>query len=134
MTQDIRQSPEWTNFMQAIGWEVVKLANINTFIKKIPCAPVSLVKILRPPWPIPFAAIDELARKRRALFVKIQPDLLNQDTISEIFTKNGYQRDSWPTIPTKTIQHDLTPSEEVLYRKLSKDARQSIRKAEEYGY
>lgn len=138
MGGDIRQSEQWAEFMRNIGWQVLELetksSKIKIFIKKIPLIG-SVIKIHRPNLPIPLAEIDEIARKNRALFVKIQPNVEKQEgsaLINEL-EEHSYVKDTWPLLPTKTIQIDLTKDEKILLAEMSKDARYSIRRAQKNG-
>lgn len=124
--------------MRSIGWHVLELetknSKIKTFIKRIPLIG-SVIKIHRPNLPIPFAEIDEIARKNRALFVKIQPSAEKQagsELINQLEDRS-YVKDTWPLIPTRTIKIDLTKDEKKLFAEMSKDARYSIRRAHRNG-
>lgn len=113
---DLRQSEEYANYIKSLGWEVVKASNkVNVFVKKLPIIG-SLIKIQRPD-NINLKEIDEVAKKYRAIFVKIEPER----------EKNleGYKRDGWPLLPTKTVIIDL---DQIV---IKKDTRYCIRKAEE---
>lgn len=122
---DLRQSPQFGKFTETIGWQVEKCqmpnAKCQIFIRKIPLLPFSIIKIQRPDF-IPFEKIDEIAKKYRALFVKIEP---NQQ-----LNKNSYRADSWPLLCTKTIWIDLTKTENQLWKAVEKETRYCIRKAE----
>ncbi|MFZ5365763.1 MAG: lipid II:glycine glycyltransferase FemX [Patescibacteria group bacterium] len=106
---DLRQSPEYARFMEKIGWKVeeCRIENVKCkiFIKRLPLLG-SFIKICRP-GQSPLKQIDQIAKKYRAFAVQI-----------------NYS-------PTKTLQLDLTQSEEKIFAQFKKDARYEIRKAEE---
>jgi lipid II:glycine glycyltransferase (peptidoglycan interpeptide bridge formation enzyme) len=132
---DLRQSPQWANYMEALGWEVEKVDNCQIFIKKLPPGLGSFVKILRPNPPIPFGEIDKIAKKHKAWFVKLEPNETTNEsriTNSEL-RRHGFRPSSWPLIPTKTFQIDLTRSKETLFKRCEKRARNAIRKADKMG-
>lgn len=100
-----------------------KKRSVNAFVKKIPILG-SVIKIQRPPAIPSEKALDHLALKHRALFIKIEPN--NSDQLAA----NSFQLDSWPLLPTKTLRLDLKKSEEDLWNNLDSDAQYSIREAE----
>ena len=116
-----------------------KLGNTKVFIRKIP--PFGAVAKIQRPVEIPTVAeIDRLAKKHRVLFVKIEPlSTVNNQQIArfgeaepsyELLTNHGFVHDSSPNLATKTVILDLTKSEGELWKDLSQDARQSVRKAQ----
>jgi len=125
MLSNLRQSKEWARFLASQGWIVEEVGGTKAYIRKLPVYG-SVIKIQRPPKVPPVEAIDKLAQKHRALFVKVEP---LSTANYELSTSHGFIHDSSPNLPTKTIIIDLTKSEEELWQNLSQDARQSIRKA-----
>ena len=121
---DLRQSLQFGKFTRAIGWQVAKIDGCQVFIRPLPLIG-SIIKIQRPP-SILFEKIDALAKKHRALFVKLEPLAINH----KLFAKHGFRQDSWPLLPSKTIWIDLSKTEEQLWRQMAKDSRYCIKKAE----
>jgi len=134
----LRQSNEWAEFMRKIGWHIEEVEKDNQitkiFIKRIPLIG-SVIKIHRPTPPLPFEEFDQIAQKYRALFVKIQPNISKEqgEKLIKQLEDSGYGKDTWPLIPTKTIQIDLTQARNTLFSSMSKDARYSIRRAQRNG-
>jgi len=139
MDPDLRQSDGWAEYLESQGWLVEKLGNTKVFVRKIP--PFGAVAKIQRPAEIPTVAeIDRIARKHHVLFVKIEPlSTVNNHQIArfveaepsyELLTNHGFVRDSSPNLATKTVIIDLTKSEDELWRDLSQDARQSVRKAQ----
>ncbi len=120
--QDLRQSQEYTRYMEKIGWRVEEG---KIFIRMIPLLG-SIIKIQRPE-KIDFSRINHLAKKYRTLFIKIEP--LNRKDAEEAKTQNFKENNS-PLLCSKTIQVDLTPSEEKIMAQMKKDARYEIRKSQ----
>jgi len=113
--------------LESQGWLVEKLGGTKVFIRKIP--PFGAVAKIQRPAKIPVVAeIDRIARENHALFVKIEP--LSTASNFELLTNHGFVRDSSPNLATKTVILDLTKSEDELWKDLSQDARQSVRKAQ----
>ncbi len=128
-TEDLRQSTEYADYMRRRGWEVGKLkassekGKVNYFVKKLPLIG-SVVKIQHPQ-AVPLKnELDTLAKRHRALFVKIEPAISHPPLAGSYL-----QADTWPLLPSKTLHLDLAQPEELLWEKLDPDARYSIRKA-----
>ena len=144
--------------MKQCGWIVENIQypvssiqyQTNVFIRRIPLIG-SVIKIQHPAVVPPEKELDKLAKKHRALFIKIEP--LDFAPPRERFGKEksqtlhgvkslalgncrtlgnwrGFGPDTWPLLPSKTLHLDLTKSEEDLWENLNQDARYSIRKAE----
>lgn len=132
---DLHQTPEWSDFMSRLGWKIEEIYSpdksqtCRVFIKDIPIFG-SIVKTMHPAF-ISFEKLDELARRRRALFIKLEPgeNFPNENVLAQ----HGYLPDNWPLCPTKVVRVDLHPSAEELWGNFAKDARYSIRKAERNG-
>jgi lipid II:glycine glycyltransferase (peptidoglycan interpeptide bridge formation enzyme) len=122
---DLRQTEGWAKYLKTQGWKAEDLNSAKIYIRKIPLFG-SVIKIQRPEEIPPIKKIDELAEKYHAIMVKLEP-LSNQDCDRTV--KGGFRPDPAPNLPTKTLIVDLTKSEEDLWRNLSQDARQSIKKA-----
>lgn len=127
---DLRQTTGWAKYLQSQGWEVeelkVKSAKCKVYIRKIPWLG-SVMKIQRPEELPPFEEIDRIAKKHRALLLKLEP--LNAEQYN-LAAENGFAPDTSPNLAAKTIIIDLTKSEQELWDDLSQDARQSVRKAQ----
>jgi len=122
---DLRQSPAWGKYLESLGWKAVKLdRRVQALVRKVPFLG-SVIKIQRPP-KIPFEKIDRLAKKERALFVKLEPVDKKPSLRS-----HGFRKDGWPLLPPRTLHIDLTPPLTKIKSRFSKDARQAIRKAAE---
>lgn len=125
---DLRQSPQFGKYTEAIGWQVEKIGDCHVFIRQLPLIG-SIIKIQRPN-SIPFKKIDELAKRYRALFVKIEPiQQLSNKTMKRL-KSHGFRQDSWPLLPTKTIWIDLTKTANQLWKEMEKETRYCIKKAE----
>ena len=132
---DLHQAPDWGKFMEKIGWRSLLVtggpgeAPSRVYLKKIPLLG-SIIKIPRPTSPLPYSALEKLARAERALFVKVEP--LDEREITTL-TKNGYDEDHWPLTPTCVIKIDLRASLPEIQKNFHEDARYSLRKAERNG-
>ena len=122
--RDLRQTDGWAKYLQSLGWEVEEIPgperSCKIYIRKVPLIG-AVVKLQRPAAVPPAEEIDRIAKEHRALFVKLEP--------SRPVSMAGFEPDRNPNLPTKTVVIDLTRSGAELWEDLSKDARQSIRKA-----
>jgi lipid II:glycine glycyltransferase (peptidoglycan interpeptide bridge formation enzyme) len=152
VTQDLRQSPKWAQYLNWVGWKSVRTSNgtandslnatsgstpnhtpnstsnginIEIMVTKIG----GLVKIQRPPalTADDLKEIDKICQDHKALFIKIEPSP-EQDL--KILQESGYVYSYSPLAPPSTIFIDLTLSEEELWKKISKTGRYTIRHAE----
>ena len=129
---DIRQSKFWYSYLEKLGWKKLPIISNNAYIRKILFG--SIVKIPRVDSPISFKEFDKLAKKESALFVKLEPNVDESNKkLKEELMSSGFKEDTWSLQPTKTIQIDLSPSEEELINNMEKDTRYSIRRAQREG-
>lgn len=122
---DLRQSPEYGEYMEKIGWKVEKINNCQVFIRKLSLLG-SIIKIQRPQR-IPFKKIDQLAKKHRAFAIYLEPSIINHKSY---IINHKYRPSRSAFLSTKTIHLDLTYSEEKILSQMKKDARYAIRKAQ----
>jgi len=120
---DIRQTPQYVNYLQKIGWKVERAKNINYFIKKIPLLG-SVLKLQRPE-KIRHKDIGVLCARYRVFQIIAEP---KTESDAKYLTSIGFRLSKSPYLPTKTLQLDLTMGEEQLFTGLKKDARYALRK------
>lgn len=82
------------------------------------------------------AALDRLARRARAVFLRLEPNVLETDSraadLHSALLLQGF-RPAPPLQPRTTLQLDLTPPPERLLAAMSKGHRADIRRAERDG-
>lgn len=120
---DLRQSKEFAQYMKLLGWIVEKANSCYVYLRKLPLLPPLIMKIQYPDPPIPFKKIEKLAQKYKPFQIQIQPSKKEPS-----FKKYGYKLGGGGHV-TKTLQIDLTQSEEKILAQIKKDARYGIRKA-----
>jgi peptidoglycan pentaglycine glycine transferase (the first glycine) len=80
-----------------------------------------------------FARLAEIARERRAIFLKVDPELA-PETAGAALRDAGYRRSSQDIQPVlATLVLDLAPDEDALFAGLEKDTRWSVRQAPKRG-
>jgi lipid II:glycine glycyltransferase (peptidoglycan interpeptide bridge formation enzyme) len=114
--------------MRSLGWQAEKIP-CQIFIKKLPLLG-AVIKVPRPE-SVPFTALEQAAKKHRALFVKVEPDL--QGPSPSVFLEHGFQPDSWPLCATAVVKINLEGGLSLTQSRFHKDARYSVRKAEHSG-
>lgn len=127
---DLRQTRQWGKYLSQIGWTVLKVDHLQVYIKKIPALECSVIKIQRPPNPVPLGQINQLAKKYRALFVILEPTI-NQFNRSA-FLKAGFNNSQMFLSHTATILIDLTKTPNQLFNSFSENARRNINKAKKH--
>ena len=120
---DIRQSPEYADYLRREGWIVERINGVNYFLRKLPLIGY-LLKIQRPK-KIDFEEIDKLCRKYHVFQIILEPK--NGSQAPEI-KANGFKLGKSPYLPSKTLEIDLRKSEKEIFGGFKKDARQAIRK------
>jgi serine/alanine adding enzyme len=79
------------------------------------------------------AALDRLARRRRAVFLRIEPNILEDDpaadTLHSLLLSRGFQPAA-PIQPRSSIHLDIAPPSDRLLAAMSKGHRADIRRAE----
>lgn len=125
---DIRQSPEWGEYLSSIGWVVEKIGSNQAFIRPIPFLKRSIIKIQHPKNPLSFADIDKASKKHHALFTIIEPETKGFN--EKQFRENGFIKSHTSLTHTLTIYIDLQKSEEKIFAGLSENARRNIKKAQ----
>jgi serine/alanine adding enzyme len=82
------------------------------------------------------AALDRLARRNRAVFLRLEPNLLEHDSaagqLHSLLLLQGFQVAA-PIQPRSSIHLDLTPAPERLLAAMNKGHRADIRRAERDG-
>ena len=114
---DIRQTPQYAEYLKNIGWIVERQNNTNFFIKKIPLFG-SVIKIQRSE-KISTPITKKYSQKYRAFQIIYEPKNIPD---AKYLLSCGYRLSKSPYLPTKTIQIDLSQSKEKIIGQMKKDA------------
>jgi lipid II:glycine glycyltransferase (peptidoglycan interpeptide bridge formation enzyme) len=130
---DIRQTPEYAQYLKLLGWETVKINEGQIFFRKFPLIG-SVIKVQRVKPPIPFEKIEKIAKERRAFQILIDQELnndlgLRSKSTGQNWRSFGYKINQTPYFPTKTIKIDLTRNEEEIFNSFSEAKRRAVRRA-----
>jgi peptidoglycan pentaglycine glycine transferase (the first glycine) len=145
------QSCEWGDFKAAQGWLVRRIgierdgqivAGAQLLFKPLPWLPLTIAYISKGPIVdlsdeatsnTLFSAIHRVARDQRAIFLKIEPNLLDDDHTHTLLRKYGFQPTVYTNQPRSTIVIDLTEGEKALLANTRKNTRKHIRYAARAG-
>ncbi len=122
---DIRQSVHFANYLKRLGWTVERIGEINYFIKRIPI--VGSILKLQHPEEIRMDTIQKLSRKYGVFQMIIEP---KNDLDAKYLVSSGFKLAKSTYLPSKTLQIDLTQSQEQILRNFKKDARRVIKRGE----
>lgn len=121
---DLRQSKEYGQYMESLGWQVEG----GMFIKKIWLFPFCFAKYQRPNWPIDIKKLFSLIKKCRVILFKIEPNTPSRRDLEGELKRIGFKKDKSPMLPTKTIVIDLSKSEKQLLKEMHSKTRYNIKK------
>ena len=147
----VLQSWEWGEFKQSMGWYAERisiqrggqiLAGAQLLLKPLPSLPLMIAYI--PKGPVVdltdesltlkmFAAIHQVARSHRAVFLKIEPHLLDDDGAHSLLKRHGFAPTVHTNQPRSTIVIDLAESRDVLLSNMRKTTRKLIQRASRNG-
>ncbi len=127
---DLRQLPEWGEWLRRTGWSVEKLGLVGgrktqAFVRKIPLLPLYIVKIQRFEGEIEKMEIEKLRRRYRIIYMVVEP---LTDVQCRPWLEAGYGWEKSPFLPAKTRVIDLTRSEKSLWNDLDQNARRILNK------
>ncbi len=144
------QHPTWGEFKEAFGWRSVRLAlsEGETFVAGaqvlfrplplgftlayIPRGPMlrertpSLLQALR-------RELDALCRRRRAIFLKVEPNWEDTESARALLTTAGFRPSPHTVQPRSTILVDLDAGEEEMLARMKSKWRYNIRLARRKG-
>jgi len=125
------QSEEYATFMQKVGWQVIPYEHF-VYKRKVPLLG-SIIKVPRTPLKIDYQKLDILAKKNKALLVKIEPHFVLENNDKEkalrFLKDQKFSLDNFPICQTKTILVDLTQKEEQFLKSLRSETRHHLRKS-----
>lgn len=132
---DFRQSPQYAAWMRILGWKTVEILNPKSeirnfvYVRRIPILG-SVIKFQRTTGPIPFRSLEKIAEKERAILVKVEPDISqNQTALLKQLEKHHYRQDKWALLVTKTLRVNLSLPDNQIFSQFKKDSRATVRKA-----
>lgn len=137
------QSWEWGEFREKTGIEVVRLGVFDEDQLKAgyqltvhPLFKLSRAIIYFPKGPLPdkimLEALKKIGLQKKAIFIKLEPNVGSKQKITEFLLANGC-RTGQPLFTRFTFQLDLTKTEEQLLAGMKPKTRYDIRLAQRHG-
>jgi len=136
---DLRQTPEYANYMSSIGWIVSSIGRSASgrerktyaYIRKFPIIG-SFIKIQRPEIlrEKEIKLIERLSKKYRVFQIVIEPKYTKHCTL---IAEYGFRQSRNPFVPSKTIHIDLTKPENQLLKEMHHKTRYNIKVAQRNG-
>lgn len=119
---DLRQTSQYANFMQSVGWQVEKIStkggsasgrnNTYCYIRKMPIVG-SFIKIQRPEKLLSEENIKRLKQKYKSYQIIVEPLTKPQ---ADYYKKLGFKIMKSSFVPSKTIRINLLQSKQSLLR------------------
>jgi hypothetical protein len=130
VSEDIRQSNAYGNYIEDIGWRVVKTpeTGVAIFLRKL--GPMKIAKAQRFKKMPTVHELISVLEKNRVFMCKLEPSEKFDKVGLEQATKLGFRIDKWPLLGTKTLRVDLRGDTEDIEASFKKDARYCIRQAQ----
>lgn len=140
----ILQTPEWGRLKEEYGWEVewIQVGDLGAQVlfQKLPLG-TSIGYIPRGPvlsadqnlggsiWASWLEGLDELAGKHNPIFIKLEPDLWEEQIPESKNPPEGFTLSPQSIQPARTVVIDLTVDEEEILGKMKSKTRYNIRLA-----
>ena len=140
-TPHLLQSPLWGQFKAKFGWEPEvfrsQSSQAQVLFRKLPLG-LSLAYLPKGPvgedWASLWPQIDAACKRRRAVFLQVEPDLAEGDLTPDIADQlQGFIMEPHTIQPRNTILVDLQVDEEELLAHMKQKTRYNIRLAEKKG-
>jgi peptidoglycan pentaglycine glycine transferase (the first glycine) len=144
----LMQSYEWGDFKAALGWRVQRIgvecdgrivAGAQVLLRPLPWLPLSIAYVPKGPMVDPeddravaelSSAVHQAARKQRAIFLRIEPNLPDDGRVHDVLQRCGFRPSVHTNQPRSTIVIDLAGGEDVVLANMPrKKTRKLIRRA-----
>lgn len=145
------QSYEWGEIKTAQGWEPIRLAleedgiikaGASILRRKIPFTNRAILYIPRGPiWDYTdkglseslFDALTKIAEESKAVFLKINPDIEDDERTSNFFLERGFTVSKKPIMHRCTFRLDLCQNPDDILKQMESRTRYAIRVSEKKG-
>ena len=127
----VRQSDQWAHYLKSLNWVSRRTkSGVNVALLKSIFGVLTKIQRPKPLGTKELEEIEHLCKKNKAIFIKIEPGL-HQD--EKILKDKGYLSSNFPLSPPSTLIIDLEKPEKELWEDLSKSAKYSVRRAQREG-
>jgi lipid II:glycine glycyltransferase (peptidoglycan interpeptide bridge formation enzyme) len=124
--KDFRQTPEWGNFIESLGFKPKYLSN-NSLIHEFSLGPISILKAFRPN--LDTNSLNELqniADSKANLICKISPNYDFDLNLKNVFK---YSDTNSTMSPSRTCIRDLTEDCDSIFKSLSENTRYKVNRS-----
>lgn len=128
------QTPAWGQLKARFGWQAETVAGALMLFRRLPLG-LTLAYIPRMCWPKPEAlrpvmtALESAARARRAVLVKIEPDLPDEPAHTETLAALGFRPSPQAVQPRRSLVLDLSGAEDDVLARMKQKTRYNVRLA-----
>lgn len=128
------QTPTWGQLKSRFGWQAETVAGVLALFRRLPLG-LTLAYVPRLRWPEPealsplLAALEAAARARRAVFVKIEPDLPDEPAHAQALTALGFRPSPQTVQPRRSLALDLSGTEADVLARMKQKTRYNVRLA-----
>jgi peptidoglycan pentaglycine glycine transferase (the first glycine) len=142
----ILQTAQWGELKSGFGWEPVRIAVENAgaqilfrrLVRRLGNASPTIAYIPKGPvgkeWSKLIPEVDELCRKRNAVFLKVEPDLWENESPTDQTLQSLHLIQSPHNIqPPRTVVVDISGSEDDILAAMNQKTRYNIRLAQKKG-
>ena len=130
------QTGEWGELKSAFGWKPIRLvdgdAGVQILFRKLPLGfTIGYIPKANPPEAL-WKNIDSICKKNRAIFLKLEPNLWDDDfpRLYPLIKNQEFQISPQNIQPPRTIIVDISGSEEEILSRMKQKTRYNIRLAE----
>lgn len=144
-TAHLLQTGEWGELKSAFGWDPVRIIpsdglGVQILFRRLPLG-LTLAYLPKPAIsfqqlavsPQFWAQIDTICKKRRAVFLKIEPDLWEEDNTIDLHDTQYAIPSPHNIQPPRTVIIDLTGTEDEILARMKQKTRYNIRLAARKG-
>ena len=145
----ILQSSQWARLKERFGWQIARVAiedqdqwRAGAQVLFRPLGPRTIAYVPKGPivdWTdvevtqVLLETLHQLCRERHAIFLKVEPDLVEDLTLAQRLTKLGFRASRQTIQPRCTFLLDLTPDAEDILARTKSKTRYNIRLAARKG-
>lgn len=132
--EDIRQTKEWAEYLESMGWKAEKSwSGVLAYVKQFPLIPLSVIKVQRTTLQqIDWAWLKSLEKKYRAvkLYVELNEPSERERKVDREFAERGLKKHAGPMLPSSTLVLNLKKTEAERLALMKAKTRYNLKLAE----
>jgi lipid II:glycine glycyltransferase (peptidoglycan interpeptide bridge formation enzyme) len=150
-TPSLLQSSDWGDAKAELGWEVIRVAvshegafvaGAQVLVRRLPLGVGSVAYVPHGPvgrWhdqdvaPMLFDAVHAIARKSRAVFLKVEPATPDRPEVRDQLGQLGFRESTFSNQPLATIVMNIDDDPETILRGMRDSTRRKIGSAQRKG-